>query len=277
MWIKGLALAAAVQTAAAPSVALAPKGKWIVAYEEEMCLLTRDYSTDGQALRYAVKPVTFGEVADLMIVIGGKNLGQEYRHGRAAVRLGPGNPPIEGRFRSWRAPNNVARIVAIEVPRSALSQIAAAKELELSADRKNFRIRQTGGVKALAALDICEANMIKAFSAGAETENDLEVDGPPVPGQSAGFAGNPARWITSNDYPMEAVRQRLDGTTGARWIVGTDGRVKKCLITARSDHPALDALVCKALVERGRYRPAIGADGKPVESVASRRVVWKLP
>lgn len=258
----------------APLAALPPTGKWVIEYEDKMCVLSRTYGTGEAARQVAIKPVTFGDVADIVIVTDDNST--EYRLGTGRLVLQPSDATIEGRVRSWRVPDQPKRVVALEVPRASLPQIAVATGLAITADRADFSIAQAGGAKALAALDTCEKDLAAAF------EPDGRVIGHALPELSpvadpATATGDAARWITQKDYPAEAVRLRLEGTTNARWVIGIDGRVKKCIVTARSDHPGLDAVVCKALEERGRYRPAQDANGRAIESRASRRVVWKLP
>lgn len=254
----------------AAAVAVKPSGKWEVSYEDSMCILSRSY---GPA-RVAFKPVIFGEVADVILVTDDGN--REYRLGRGRVVIQPGGAVIEARVRSWKADKQSKRVVALEVPRASLPQIAAANVLAISADRQNITIAQSGGIKAFAALNTCEENLIVSMEPSSRSA-DLVETADPTGRDTVQAHGSPAYWLTADDYPMEAVRQRLQGTTYARWIIGTDGRVKHCMITGRSDHPALDEIVCQALRERGRYRPATGPDGRPVETTASRRVVWKLP
>jgi len=263
-------LLAVMMMQAATAVPAQPTGKWTVSYEDSMCVLSRTYGP----VQIGFKPVTFGEVADVLIIIDTKGPG--YRLGRGRLVLRPGEAAIEGRVRSWKVPDADKRVIALEVPRSSLPQIAAATELAISADEQRITIAQINGPKAFAALDACESDLTAVFQPNIEASTDAP-EPEPIVADPAFSSGQPARWLTQDDYPAEAVRLRLEGTTVARWIIGTDGRVKKCLVTERSDHPGLDAVVCKMLGERGRYSPARDANGRPIESRAGRRVVWKLP
>ncbi|WP_315759899.1 TonB family protein [Sphingomonas sp. Y38-1Y] len=99
----------------------------------------------------------------------------------------------------------------------------------------------------------------------------------PVVNKAAGAKGNPADWISQDDYPPSAIRAEEQGTTGIAWTISTQGRVENCRVTSSSGSKALDDAACRAITRRGRYSPALDQSGNPIASTASRRVVWRLP
>ncbi|WBH16820.1 energy transducer TonB [Sphingomonas radiodurans] len=100
---------------------------------------------------------------------------------------------------------------------------------------------------------------------------------PPVVSKAAGAKGDPAQWITNDDYPPSSIRAEEEGTTAIKWTINGQGRVENCVVTASSGSPALDQAACRALVRRGRYSPATDAAGNPIATTQTRRVVWRLP
>lgn len=100
---------------------------------------------------------------------------------------------------------------------------------------------------------------------------------PPTVSKAAGAKGNPANWISSDDYPPSALRQEAQGTTAISWDINEQGRVENCRVTSSSGNAALDDAACKAITRRGRYTPAVDQNGNPIRSSQSRRVVWRLP
>jgi protein TonB len=100
---------------------------------------------------------------------------------------------------------------------------------------------------------------------------------PPVVSKAAGAKGDPAQWITNDDYPPSSIRAEEEGTTAIKWTINGQGRVENCVVTSSSGSPALDQAACRALQRRGRYTPATDAAGNPIATTSSRRVVWKLP
>ncbi len=100
---------------------------------------------------------------------------------------------------------------------------------------------------------------------------------PPTVSKAAGAKGNPADWITTDDYPPSSIRAEEEGTTVIKWTINTEGRVENCVTTQSSGSNALDQAACRALSRRARYTPAKDAAGNPMATTQTRRVVWRLP
>jgi protein TonB len=99
----------------------------------------------------------------------------------------------------------------------------------------------------------------------------------PVVSKAAGAKGDPAQWISTDDYPPSAIRAEEEGTTGIAWTINAQGRVENCTVTSSSGSRALDDAACRAITRRGRYSPALDQSGNPITSKSSRRVTWRLP
>lgn len=84
-------------------------------------------------------------------------------------------------------------------------------------------------------------------------------------------------YFTADDYPAAALNDEQEGTSHFRLMIGTDGRVSRCEITASSGFAALDAATCRILTARARYRPARDASGALLAGADSGRVTWRLP
>lgn len=96
---------------------------------------------------------------------------------------------------------------------------------------------------------------------------------PPPPPKPAEPRGNPANWVTTNDYPSRALREEREGTTGFRVSIGADGRVASCTITSSSGHSDLDEATCNNVTRRGRFRSPSDGYGNTYSS----RVRWVIP
>lgn len=112
--------------------------------------------------------------------------------------------------------------------------------------------------------------------------NPVPVAAPPPPpaptiSKAAGAKGDPAQWITSDDYPASALRAEAEGTTAITWEINEAGRVENCRVTSSSGNKDLDEAACRAITRRGRYKPALDQAGNPMRSSQSRRVVWRIP
>jgi len=79
------------------------------------------------------------------------------------------------------------------------------------------------------------------------------------------------------DYPGEALRQHHEGDVTVRLTIGIDGRAHQCEVTAGTGYSELDAGTCERLVRYAVYRPALGANGQPIESSLTMTIKWRIP
>ncbi|MBB6428091.1 TonB family protein [Sphingopyxis sp. JAI128] len=90
-------------------------------------------------------------------------------------------------------------------------------------------------------------------------------------------ATNPGSWATNDDYPVSAMREEREGTTGFKLTVGADGLPTQCEIISPSGHDDLDATTCRLIMERARFTPGRDKAGKAVGGTYSNRIRWQIP
>lgn len=95
--------------------------------------------------------------------------------------------------------------------------------------------------------------------------------------KAASPRNDPKRWVTSDDYRSNWIRQEMTGKARFRLEIAADGRVTGCTITASSGHPELDAATCALVSKRARFQPARGSEGQPVAGSYSNAIDWQLP
>ncbi|MFL6845101.1 MAG: energy transducer TonB [Allosphingosinicella sp.] len=97
-----------------------------------------------------------------------------------------------------------------------------------------------------------------------------------------GGGGRPthARWLSggirSSDYPEGAYRAHVGGTVHLKFTVAPDGRVSDCAVTRSSGSRELDAVTCRLIVKRFRYRPARDAEGRPIAETVLGEHEWEV-
>lgn len=87
----------------------------------------------------------------------------------------------------------------------------------------------------------------------------------------------PVGWITNNDYPRRGLTRGLEGTSGYRLVVSSNGRVSECQITRSSGHAVLDDAACRLLERRARFDPAKDNRGQVVVGTYTGQVTWQIP
>ncbi|WP_404368216.1 energy transducer TonB [Sphingomonas sp. MMS24-J45] len=105
----------------------------------------------------------------------------------------------------------------------------------------------------------------------------VPVPAPPAISKAAGAKGDPSQWVTTDDYPSDALSAEAQGTSRIKWEINTAGRVENCVVVASSGNASLDRAACANITRRGRYTPALDAAGNPMRSSSGRNVVWRLP
>lgn len=94
-------------------------------------------------------------------------------------------------------------------------------------------------------------------------------------GNGRGFSG--ARQIRgrfrNSDFPASAKGAgRLK--TGVRYAVGPSGRVDQCEIIEPSGYPEVDAMTCRVIIDRYRFKPARDEQDTPITEVMEEDYTW---
>ena len=99
-------------------------------------------------------------------------------------------------------------------------------------------------------------------------------------GGGGGAGGVRARFLSGSirdsDYPEAAYRRRIGGTVHLRFVVLPNGRVRQCAVTRSSGSAELDAVTCRLIERRFRYRPARDARGKPIAETVRGQHLWEI-
>lgn len=87
----------------------------------------------------------------------------------------------------------------------------------------------------------------------------------------------PQDLVRPDDYPASAIAMHAEGWVDFRLVVGPDGRVASCTVTASSGSRALDSATCRIMRSRGRFTPAMDSHGNPAAGAIDQAVEWRLP
>lgn len=90
-------------------------------------------------------------------------------------------------------------------------------------------------------------------------------------------ATNPGSWVTNDDYPVSAMREEREGTTGFKLTIGADGLPTGCDVIFSSGYGDLDTTTCQLIVQRARFTPGRNARGEAVGGTYSNRIRWQIP
>ena len=80
--------------------------------------------------------------------------------------------------------------------------------------------------------------------------------------------------ITPRDYPRHLREAGIGGVVGLSFRVEPTGLVSRCTVTHSSGVPELDALTCRLIVQRFRYRPSTDRYGRPIADTVDGEHEW---
>ncbi|MEL6529210.1 MAG: energy transducer TonB [Pseudomonadota bacterium] len=89
---------------------------------------------------------------------------------------------------------------------------------------------------------------------------------------------NELQWALQiqQNYPVEALRQKAQGTVGVRVLIDAEGAPETCNVTRSSGHSSLDAAACSGMVNLATFRPALDSNGAPTRGYYSLMITYRL-
>lgn len=286
-------LAIVASVVSAPAIAqplalpLQPIGPWKLDYAQEECRLVRTFGSGEDQL--VLRIARGGAIGSVDMVLAGKGLPKLASRIEVKLTLSPQARTATGSGYSMSVPGRPERFLRwFDTSIALLDQAASAQTLQIAATDKfavSLNVTQFGA--AMAALQTCYIDLLKGWGVDdASIERIVAVRSPDsrslneVTAQRAGRPspkGDMANWVTTNDYPTEALRQELGGTVIVVLALDQAGVPERCNVAVSSKVPVLDAQTCAVLMRRARYQPVKDGSGNPAKAATVERVRWLIP
>ena len=290
----GTPLLAAVEK---PPLMLEPSSNWNLNYADDSCRLARLFGTGDEKMFFSMDRYEPGD--EFLLMVAGKPLADR-RPERTEIHFGPGetgvidrlnggslqsyspalfsssakliaDPPSASEQRDdWDAERYLADRLAKAEGKIAPAVEASVTWVEATAKGKRpVRLNLGPMDKPMAALRGCTDELMSHWGIDVAAHRNLVR--PAVPTES------PGNWLTSRDYPTALLAKGYQGLVQVRLSVGPDGVPTQCHIQQSTRPAGFDDAVCKGLMRRARFEPAIGADGKPIASYWRSSVNFQIP
>jgi TonB family protein len=246
--------------------ALPPHGPWQVAYEESMCLAARQFGAKGE-VTLAFRPGPLSDYMELSIDVP-RWPGRLMFRGKADLQIARGDQRFEASYEAMGDAGRAIRAIVV-VTRSEVLDRLTDDDVLTVAPQPNGRLafRLTNLVKLKSALADCRRTLLRHWGIDVAAVEQVDVPAKPIDGD--------VQLITTSDYPAEAARKGVRGTSNIVWTIGESGGVSDCRTVGSSGSEELDRAACAAIMRRARYEPARDAKGNAVKSWQSRRIRWR--
>lgn len=273
---------------------LPPTGKWVVEYAQDTCRLAREFGEGDKRVTVFFEQFVPGDVFNLMFV--GRSI--QPRNSEfpieTTVRFGPNEQPDENtgslatvgsvpalllaggqRLAKMSKAEDLARKEAarrdfpFELAPLGTAREQAANWLELGKALPFDLVLETGPMdKPLEALRQCSWDTVKTWGLSIEEQKSLTRKAYPITSSSS--------WFNSNDYPNEMLRGGYEGIVNFRVIVDATGTPISCHVQSSTRPQAFDDVVCRQVIKRARFHPALDASGKPTKSYYRQSVQFRI-
>lgn len=280
------------QSAKEPLV-LQPVSSWHVNYADDRCRLGREFGEGDQQTYLFFDRYGPGEYFRLLLA--GKQVAAKSDKLEATVQFGPSEGEQElhffkGNLAKWPAlvftsqsriglpteaeflkiKNRSKDDFSFDVAPISAERQKAVKYVTFGKPLRRHITLQTGSMRApLVALDKCIDNLMTTW--GIDVEKHRMLSREVQPHQS------PANWVVSKDYPLNMLSAGQPAIVEFRLSVGADGVPTACYIQSTTRPKEFDDAVCKSVMRRARFAPALDAEGKPLASYYRNSVRFQIP
>lgn len=277
---------------AAEPLKLKATSAWNVDYAEERCQLARRFGEGDQVVFLFMD--LYGPSEYFRLTVAGKLLKIGSTRGEAAVQFGPGEQEQQLAFLNGNlgkepafvfssssriAPPSEAETLAIknrpgdewvDVQPISEERKKAVQYLRIGRPLRKPLMLETGSMRApMAALDKCIETLLASWGVDVQKHKQLRQQATPVQ--------SPEKWVVSSDYPIKMLSESQPALVSFRLNIGTDGVPTACYIQATTRPKEFDDAVCKSVMKRARFTPALDAEGKPLASYYQNYVYFRIP
>ena len=255
-------LAALLLAAATPTVPIPPAGPWVIRAEEDLCRLARLYPVADQKVTLVFQPLLDLDSMELFTLSPDRS-DRQYS-GKFSISNERGAQTYSGGYFSVPMGKTRTRLTRLTVERAALGQLKDGDTLRLKAAPVDLAFKIVRPEQARVVLQNCIDDLKKSWG----------VD-PAMASRVATPVRNPASYLTSDDYPSEAVAQGIYGRVIAFLNINAEGAVEHCRIVS-SAGAVLNDGTCKVAM-RIKFKPPRDDGGRPLPSTYVLPIRWVIP
>lgn len=268
---------------------LEPSSKWMIDYADDSCRLSRQFGTDKEKVIAIFSRFAPGD--EFQLTMAGKPVELRGVTRKASVRFGPAETEQQLKFGIGNLGNDMPALIFLDQISIAAPEEVDKKNgmkattgkylgLPMTAERKAavtqlfigrplrrpIKLKLGAMDKPFAALSTCIDELLTHWGIDVAKHKNLTMPVRP--------AGNPGRWVTPNDYPRGMLMKRKQAIVHFRLSVDENGKASACHIQQSTRPMAFDDAVCRALMRKAKFQPALDKDSEPIASYFRSTVVF---
>jgi Gram-negative bacterial TonB protein C-terminal len=270
--------------AAGKTTILKPTSKWVVNFADDYCRLGRMFGEGENAItvfmdRYSPSQkfrislsgngikdllldrkvrLRFGEEKDQIV----DTLAGKFEDKTPsliivpAINMAPSSKEEMDRYEMAKKSNDEAGFIFSQMDDA---RIQAVKHLSIYKSKKNeFRLETGSMGKPMATMAQCIDQQVASWGVDVKRHANLFQKVKPLKAPSA--------WLDDDDYPRDMLRKGMRGIINFRLSVDDKGVPTACHIQKTQREKGFDDTVCKAMMKKARFSPALDADKLPIAS-----------
>lgn len=264
---------------------LQPSSPWNLNYANDSCKIRRTFGAGKQLVYLEMARFSIGP--NFQLGLAGSTLKPLLQGGKYSVRFG--NLATQTELSPISATNRDGQFVSLvnfgslkatglkavvaefadnQAPASAVSadEEAAVTSITIS-NNKQVLILQTGSLgPVFAAWRKCVNEIVRSW--GVDPDN-IKTRAFPI--------GSPAGWVTSADYPLEALKESMGGNVDFRLSIDASGKVTQCAVLRAINETSFAKITCNLLTRRAHFTAALDMTGKAVPDYFISAVRFVIP
>jgi TonB family protein len=261
----GAGLALLLQSSVLPAEPQVANEKWVLDYAPTQCLAFRRYGPTDKPTILTLKPSPVSDVMQLSIVKPGGTRDNSASETTGKIRINDSNS-IEASILSVSTKGGI-KSYQINLTGPQAAALASATRLRIVGEEVNESLVLSQMPQLMKSVASCTADLRRYWNITPELQANIK----------ARSTGTLVGLFNPDDYPGIALFQNQEGAVQVSLLIDEEGKVAECAVTETSKVAALDAQVCFVLSKRAKFKPAIGANGKPTRDSYSQRITWRIP
>ena len=244
---------------------LEPAGKWVVDYRPDQCLASREYGNPEKPITFGIRPAPNGKT--YLLILAERHPGPDWGQ-EEGVTVDFGRGAIKSWLLEFGNRSAKSDIYHVRIPAAEMDQAKVAPSVKLSfSGQPDVELELQSMPALMKTLEDCTSDLKRYWNLGGEKDGRI----------SRPSKGDIRHLFSASDYPADAARRNQSGNTQFMLLIDQSGKVAGCDVVVASGIPVLDIMGCQVIRDRGKFTPALDANGKPVRStIVTPPITWVM-